>query len=79
MQLYPVEIETMISAQSHKLITDVSVAGVSGRRTLDERVSRAWIVLSPAGAALGETAPFQSSRSSTLWKTKKHTPEKFHT
>lgn len=115
MRLCPVEIETMILAQSHKLITDVSVAGVSGRRTSDERVPRAWILLSPAGAALGETvvmvvcsevdlsytvplgsmpvfatpsdvnelfwctAPLQSSRSSTLWKMKKRTPEKFHT
>ncbi|KAG2122965.1 hypothetical protein BD769DRAFT_1360065, partial [Suillus cothurnatus] len=41
MRLCPVEIETMILAQSHKLITDVSVAGVSGRRTSDERVPRA--------------------------------------
>ncbi|KAG1758291.1 hypothetical protein EDD22DRAFT_850150 [Suillus occidentalis] len=28
--------------------------GVSGGRTSDERIPRAWIVLSPAGAALGE-------------------------
>ncbi|KAG1818632.1 uncharacterized protein BJ212DRAFT_1346462 [Suillus subaureus] len=54
MQVSPVEIENTILAQPDKLITDVSVAGVSGGRTSDERVPRAWIVLSPTGAALGE-------------------------
>ncbi|KAG2032682.1 hypothetical protein BDR03DRAFT_935905 [Suillus americanus] len=54
MQVSPVEIENTILAQPDKLITDVSVAGVSGGRTSDERIPRAWIVLSPAGAALGE-------------------------
>ncbi|KAG2362830.1 hypothetical protein BDR07DRAFT_1357078 [Suillus spraguei] len=54
MQVSPVEIENVILAQPDKLITDVSVAGVSGGRTSDERIPRAWIVLSPAGAALGE-------------------------
>jgi acyl-CoA synthetase (AMP-forming)/AMP-acid ligase II len=56
MQVSPVEIENTILAQPDKLITDVSVAGVSGGRTSDERVPRAWIVLSPTGAALGEEA-----------------------
>lgn len=54
MQVSPVEIEGTILAQPDKLVTDVSVAGVSGGRTLDERIPRAWIVLSPAGVALGE-------------------------
>ncbi|KAG2147414.1 uncharacterized protein EDB93DRAFT_1250560 [Suillus bovinus] len=54
MQVSPVEIEDTILAQPDNLITDVSVAGVSGGRTSDERIPRAWIVLSPAGAALGE-------------------------
>ncbi|KAG1882793.1 hypothetical protein F4604DRAFT_1678286 [Suillus subluteus] len=54
MQVSPVEIENTILAHPDKLITDVSVAGVSGGRTSDERIPRAWIVLSPAGAALGE-------------------------
>lgn len=54
MQVSPVEIENTILAQPDKLITDVSVAGVSGGRTSDERIPRAWVVLSPAGAALGE-------------------------
>ncbi|KAG2344422.1 acetyl-CoA synthetase-like protein [Suillus weaverae] len=56
MQVSPVEIENTILAQPDKLITDVSVAGVSGGRTSDERIPRAWIVLSPAGVALGEKA-----------------------
>ncbi|KAG2147416.1 uncharacterized protein EDB93DRAFT_1104094 [Suillus bovinus] len=54
MQVSPVEIEDTILAQPDKLITDVSVAGILGGRTSDERIPRAWIVLSPAGAALGE-------------------------
>ncbi|KAG2123813.1 hypothetical protein DEU56DRAFT_43630 [Suillus clintonianus] len=54
MQVSPVEIENTILAQPDKLITDVTVAGISGGRTSDERIPRAWIVLSPAGAALGE-------------------------
>lgn len=36
-------------AQPDKLITDVTVAGVSGGRTSDEKVPRAWIVLSREG------------------------------
>jgi hypothetical protein len=54
MQVSPAEIENTMLAQPDKLITDVSVAGVSGGRTSDERIPRAWIVLSPAGAVLGE-------------------------
>lgn len=53
MQVSPVEIENMLLSQPDKLIIDVCVAGVSGGRTSDERVPRAWIVLSPAGVALG--------------------------
>ena len=48
------EIENTILAHPEKLIIDVAVAGVSGGRTSDERIPRAWVVLSPAGAALGE-------------------------
>ncbi|KAG1735173.1 hypothetical protein EDB19DRAFT_1910741 [Suillus lakei] len=53
MQVSPIEIENTILAQPDKLITDVSVAGISGGRTSDERIPCAWIVLSPAGVALG--------------------------
>jgi len=54
MQVSPTEIENTLLAHPDKLITDVAVAGVSGGRTSDERIPRAWVVLSPAGAALGE-------------------------
>jgi len=53
-QVSPIEIENTLLAHPDKLITDVSVAGVSGGRTSDERIPRAWVVLSPAGAALGD-------------------------
>ncbi|KAG1855931.1 hypothetical protein F4604DRAFT_1685590 [Suillus subluteus] len=54
MQVSPVAIKNTILAQPDRLITDVNVARVSGGRTPDERILRAWIVLSPAGAALGK-------------------------
>ncbi|OJA15008.1 hypothetical protein AZE42_12404 [Rhizopogon vesiculosus] len=54
MQVSPSEIENALLAHPDKLIIDVAVAGVSGGRTSDERIPRAWVVLSPAGAALGE-------------------------
>lgn len=54
MQVAPVEIENTLLAQPDKLIIDVVVAGVSGGRTSDERIPRAWIVLSQEGVALGE-------------------------
>ncbi|OJA17551.1 hypothetical protein AZE42_11711 [Rhizopogon vesiculosus] len=53
-QVSPAEIENTLLAHPDKLIIDVSVAGVSGGRTSDERIPRAWVVLSSAGAALGE-------------------------
>ncbi|KAG2362835.1 hypothetical protein BDR07DRAFT_1484318 [Suillus spraguei] len=59
MQVSPVEIENTLLSQPDKLIIDVCVAGVSGGRTSDERIPRAWIVLSPAGVALGEKEPLQ--------------------
>ena len=54
MQVAPMEIEDTLLAHPDRLITDVAVAGVSGGRTSDERIPRAWVVLSPAGVALGE-------------------------
>ncbi|KAG2125809.1 hypothetical protein DEU56DRAFT_974020 [Suillus clintonianus] len=54
LQVSPVEIEDTLHVHPEKLITDVSVAGVFGGRTSDERIPRAWVVLSPAGVALGE-------------------------
>ena len=49
----PVEIEDLLLAHPQKLIQDVTVAGVSGGRTLDEKVPRAWVVLSLEGQKLG--------------------------
>jgi hypothetical protein len=48
-----VEIENTLLAHPDKLINDASVAGVSGGRTLDERIPRAWVVLSAEGRKLG--------------------------
>ncbi|KAG6336875.1 hypothetical protein ID866_2201 [Astraeus odoratus] len=53
MQVSPLEIENTIRDHPDNLVDDVTVAGVSGGRTADERVPRAWIVLSPAGMELG--------------------------
>ncbi|KAF8215206.1 hypothetical protein K438DRAFT_1800875 [Mycena galopus ATCC 62051] len=55
-QVSPKEIEDVLFAHPEKFISDVSVAGVSGGRTADEKVPRAWIVLSPAGTKKGEAA-----------------------
>jgi len=56
LQVSPVEIENTLLAHPDKLVNDVSVAGVSGGRTLDERIPRAWVVLSPEGRKLGASA-----------------------
>lgn len=53
MQVSPTEIEETLLRHPEGLIVDVTVAGVSGGRTADERVPRAWIVLSSGGKALG--------------------------
>jgi len=50
-QVSPVEIEDCLLAHPLQLITDATVAGVSGGRTDDEKVPRAWIVLSNLGAS----------------------------
>ncbi|KAG6845061.1 hypothetical protein H0H87_001123 [Tephrocybe sp. NHM501043] len=56
-QVSPVEIENALLAEPQHLISDVTVAGVSGHgRTSDEKVPRAWIVLSDAGRKLGAAA-----------------------
>ncbi|KAF7296989.1 hypothetical protein MIND_00931200 [Mycena indigotica] len=53
-QVSPKEIEDVLLAHPDKLVTDVSVAGVSGGRTADEKVPHAWVVLSATGRAMGE-------------------------
>jgi acyl-CoA synthetase (AMP-forming)/AMP-acid ligase II len=50
MQVSPTEIEEVLLAHPERLLADVSVAGVSGGRSDDEKVPRAWVVLSAAGA-----------------------------
>ncbi|KAJ7170952.1 hypothetical protein C8R46DRAFT_948034 [Mycena filopes] len=55
-QVSPKEIEDVLFAHPEKLISDVSVAGVSGGRTTDEKVPRAWIVLNSAGRKRGAPA-----------------------
>ncbi|KAG6852118.1 hypothetical protein C0991_002977, partial [Blastosporella zonata] len=53
-QVSPVEIENALLAEPQHLISDVTVAGVSGHgRTSDEKVPRAWIVLNEDGKKLG--------------------------
>jgi acyl-CoA synthetase (AMP-forming)/AMP-acid ligase II len=60
MQVSPTEIEDTLLAQPDSLITDVAVVGVSGGRTVDERVPRAWIVLSEAGMTRGPVGVVQA-------------------
>jgi len=56
MQVSPVEIENVLLAHPGKLISDATVAGVSGGRTTDEKIPRAWVVLSETGTRKGEAA-----------------------
>jgi len=55
-QVSPSELEIALLAQPDGLINDVVVAGVSGGRTSDEKVPRAWVVLSRAGKKKGAAA-----------------------
>jgi len=55
-QVSPVEIEKCLLEHPGKFINDVTVAGVSGGRISDEKVPRAWIVLTPAGKKCGVAA-----------------------
>ncbi|EIW78030.1 acetyl-CoA synthetase-like protein [Coniophora puteana RWD-64-598 SS2] len=52
MQVSPREIEDTLLAHPEGLLSDVTVSGVRGGRTADEKVPRAWVVLSPAGRRL---------------------------
>ena len=47
-------------AQPDGLIQDVVVAGVSGGRTSDEKIPRAWIVLSQTGRKNGAAATIKA-------------------
>nr|VWO94822.1 Acyl-CoA ligase AFT1-1 (EC (AF-toxin biosynthesis protein 1-1) [Ganoderma boninense] len=55
-QVSPTEIENAMLAYPDRLVSDVAVAGVSGGRTSDEKVPRAWVVLSDEGHRMGERA-----------------------
>lgn len=55
-QVSPMEIENALLAHPRTLISDATVAGVSGGRTDDEKVPRAWVVLSKNGRELGASA-----------------------
>ncbi|KAF9459208.1 hypothetical protein BDZ94DRAFT_1268837 [Collybia nuda] len=55
-QVSPVEIENVLLSHPKGIITDATVAGVSGGRTSDEKVPRAWVVLGEAGKKMGAAA-----------------------
>lgn len=52
-QVSPTEIEDVMRAHPEGLIADVCVVGVSGGRTSDEKLPRAFIVLSNKGKKVG--------------------------
>jgi acyl-CoA synthetase (AMP-forming)/AMP-acid ligase II len=51
-QVSPREIEETLLAHPSNLVVDAVVAGVSGGRTVDEKIPRAWVVLGPAAKDL---------------------------
>ncbi|EJD06537.1 acetyl-CoA synthetase-like protein [Fomitiporia mediterranea MF3/22] len=53
-QVAPAEIEQVLLSHPEGFVIDAVVAGVPGPTERDERVPRAWVVLSPAGSKLGE-------------------------
>ena len=55
LQVSPTEIEDVLLAHPAKWVEDVCVAGVSGGRTTDEKIPRAWIILSEAGKKAGKS------------------------
>jgi len=59
-QVSPSELEVALMAQPDGLIEDVVVAGVSGGRTSDEKVPRAWVILSQAGKKKGAAATIKA-------------------
>jgi hypothetical protein len=61
-------------AQPDDLVEDITVAGVSGGRTSDERVPRAWIVLSKTGKKKGAAATIKTLEE---WSKKSLTKQKW--
>ena len=59
-QVSPTEIENTLLAYPDRLVSDVAVAGVSGGRSSDEKVPRAWVVLSEEGQRRGVDAAIKA-------------------
>lgn len=59
-QVSPSELESVLLVQPDGLLDDVAVAGVSGGRTSDEKIPRAWVVLSQAGKRKGTAATIKA-------------------
>ncbi|KZT73820.1 acetyl-CoA synthetase-like protein [Daedalea quercina L-15889] len=59
LQVAPSEIEALLMAHPERLVVDACVAGVSGGRTSDEKVPRAWVVLSETGRMRGRREVIQ--------------------
>lgn len=57
-QVSPTEIEDTLLQHPEQLISDAAVVGVNGSRMTDEKVPRAWIVLTDAGKQRGTQAVF---------------------
>lgn len=57
-QVSPTEIEDTLLQHPEQLISDAAVVGVNGSRMTDEKVPRAWIVLTDAGKQRGSQAVF---------------------
>ena len=73
-QVSPSELEITLLAHPDGLIEDIAVAGVSGGRTLDEKVPRAWIVLNKAGKKKGAAATIKTLEE---WSRKNLTKQKW--
>ncbi|EKM60379.1 uncharacterized protein PHACADRAFT_246258, partial [Phanerochaete carnosa HHB-10118-sp] len=73
-QVSPSEIENVLHAQPDGLITDACVAGVSGGRTSDEKVPRAWVVLSDEGKRRGAE---EAVKALEAWTKKNLSPYKW--
>jgi acyl-CoA synthetase (AMP-forming)/AMP-acid ligase II len=58
-QVAPSEIEILLLEHPAKYIIDVAVAGVQGVRMADEKVPKAWIVLSEEGKKKGRKLVMQ--------------------
>ncbi|TFY69544.1 hypothetical protein EVJ58_g346 [Rhodofomes roseus] len=58
-QVAPTEIEALLMAHPESLLVDACVAGVSGGRTSDEKIPRAWVVLSDNGRRIGSREVIQ--------------------